>query len=237
MLAAGRILASDGAVLAATHGNSRVYPLGESLAQTLGYVSSRYGTSGIEDAYDRALTPADTTGDPIAQLEEISASLQGKAMVSHGADIVTTIVPPIQEALWDRLSRHARAAGVVLDPRTGAVLALASVPSYDPNTVDRDFASLSTDAQSPLLDRAIDGLYPPGSTFKIFTASAALDAERSRWIHISRIRDISWSVTSRCTTMKVKEPPGTPILQPRSRVPAMSTSRRSRSRWATADIL
>src|SRR5438270_5799716 len=55
----GRILASDGTVLAETAGDARQYPLGASLAQTVGYVSQRYGTSGIEDAYDQALTPPD----------------------------------------------------------------------------------------------------------------------------------------------------------------------------------
>lgn len=172
----GRILATDGTVLAATHGTKRAYPLGESLAQTLGYVSSRYGTSGIEDTYDRALTPADTTGDPLAQFEEIVASIQGKTKVSNGADVITTIEPAIQNELWNRLSRYNRAAGVVLDPRTGAVLALASVPSYNPNRIDSEFSSLNSDPSSPLIDRAIDGLYPPGSTFKVFTAASALEA-------------------------------------------------------------
>ena len=171
----GRILASDGTVLAQTIDGKRVYPLGASLAQTVGYVSARYGETGIEDAYDRALTPADTTGDPTAQLAEISAALAGKTSQAHGADVVTTIVPAIERTLWNELSVHARGAGVVLDPRTGAVLAIASVPSFDPNRFDREFPSLNTDSQSPLLDRAIDGLYPPGSTFKIFTAGSALE--------------------------------------------------------------
>jgi peptidoglycan glycosyltransferase len=171
----GRILASDGTVLAETVGNKRVYPFGESLAQTVGYVSSRYGTSGIEDAYDRALTPADTTGDPVAQFGEIVAAFSGHSAVSRGADVVTTIVPSIQQELYTRLSRYNRGAGIVLDPRTGAVLAIASVPSFDPNTIDSEFATLSHDSESPLLNRATDGLYPPGSTFKIFTASAALE--------------------------------------------------------------
>src|SRR5271166_4769160 len=86
----GRILATDGTVLAQTLGSKRNYPFGESLAHTLGYVSTRYGTSGIEDAYDRALTPADTTGDPLAQLDEIRAALTGASLVTHGADVVTT---------------------------------------------------------------------------------------------------------------------------------------------------
>lgn len=172
----GRILATDGTVLAQSVGDTRVYPFAQSLSQTLGYVSARYGTSGVEDAYDRALTPAETTGDPMAQFQEITAALQGRSSVSRGADVVTTIVPAIQKTLYARLSTHARGAGVVLDPASGAVLAIASVPAFDPNTIETGFAALNANASSPLLDRALDGLYPPGSTFKIFTAASALDS-------------------------------------------------------------
>lgn len=172
----GRILATDGTVLAKSVGSKRVYPLGDSLAQTLGYLSSRYGTSGIEAAYDRALTPADTTGDPAAQWSEILSAFKGSVAKPKGADVVTTIVPQIQSEAWSQLAQYSRGAVVVLDPRTGAVLALASVPSYDPNTIDKEFSSLANDASSPLLDRTLDGLYPPGSTFKIFTAGSALES-------------------------------------------------------------
>lgn len=172
----GRILASDGTVLAQTAKNERQYPYGASLAQTVGYVSTRYGTSGLEDAYDAALTPADTTGDAAAQIAEIVEAFTGQSAAARGADVVTTIVPAIQNALYSRLALHSRAGGVVLDPRTGAVLALGSVPSFDPNALATEFAALLHDPHSPLLNRAIDGLYPPGSTFKIFTASAALDS-------------------------------------------------------------
>ncbi|HET6894413.1 MAG TPA: penicillin-binding transpeptidase domain-containing protein [Candidatus Baltobacteraceae bacterium] len=172
----GRILASDGTVLAHTVAGKRVYPLGASLAQTIGYVSERYGTSGLEDAYDRALTPPDTTGNTGAQVGQIVEAVTGKSSVSRGADIVTTIEPAIQHELYALLSQHSRGAGVVLDPRSGAVLALASVPTFDPNDLRAEFPSLVHDQSSPLLNRAVDGLYPPGSTFKIFTAAAALDS-------------------------------------------------------------
>lgn len=171
----GRILATDGSVLAESSGGGRRYPMGAALAQTVGYVSTRYGTSGIEDAFDRALTPPDTAGDPMAQLAAIRAALHGQTVVSPGADVVTTIVPAVQQRLYDLLSKYPRAAGVALDPQTGAVLAIASVPSYDPNDFDANFSALTADPHSPLLNRALDGLYPPGSTFKIFTAAAALD--------------------------------------------------------------
>lgn len=172
----GRILASDGTILAQTAGNKRTYPLGASLAQTVGYVSERYGTSGLEDAYDRALTPPDTTGDTGAQIGQILEAFSGKSSVSQGADVVTTLEPAIQNELYSLLSQYSRAAGVVLDPRTGAVLALASVPAFDPNALTADFASLVHDESSPLLNRGINGLYPPGSTFKMVTAGAALDS-------------------------------------------------------------
>ncbi|HXB82244.1 MAG TPA: penicillin-binding transpeptidase domain-containing protein [Candidatus Acidoferrum sp.] len=172
----GRIVASDGTVLAQTQGGKREYPMGAQTAALVGYVSQRYGTSGIEAAFDRALTPPDASGDPIAQLEQIAGALRGSTDVAAGADIVTTIVPAVQAELYSGLSRYGRAAGVVLDPQTGAVLAIASVPSYDPNDLDAEFPTLRDDARAPLLDRALDGLYPPGSTFKIFTASAALDS-------------------------------------------------------------
>ena len=172
----GRILASDGTVLAQTIGNRREYPFGPSLAHTVGYVSGRYGTSGLEDAYDRALSPPENSGDFAAQVAEIVATIARRQTVSRGADVVTTIDPAIQNALYGDLTAHSRAAGVVMDPRTGAILALASVPSFDPNALSSTFASLVSDSSSPLLDRSINGLYPPGSTFKIFTASAALDS-------------------------------------------------------------
>lgn len=172
----GRVLATDGTILAYSVGSSRRYPFGASLAQAVGYVSARYGTSGIEEAYDRALSPPDLSGDPMGQLEEIRAAIEGRNAQSQGEDIVTTIVPAIQQELYARLSRYSRAAGIVIDPRTGAVLAVASVPSFDPSAIDDQFAQLSQDPDSPLLDRATQGLYPPGSTFKTFTASAALDS-------------------------------------------------------------
>jgi penicillin-binding protein A len=172
----GRILATNGDVLAENVGSRRRYPLGASLAQTVGYVSPRYGTSGIEDAYDRALTPPQGGGDPAAQVQELRAAFAGKTVIPRGDDLITTIVPAIQDELYARLSLYRRGAGVVLDPSTGAVLAMASVPSFDPNDLGAEFSSLASDDQSPLLNRAIDGLYPPGSTFKIFTAGAALES-------------------------------------------------------------
>ncbi|GAC1572190.1 MAG: penicillin-binding transpeptidase domain-containing protein [Candidatus Elarobacter sp.] len=169
----GSILASDGTPLAVSRGAKRVYPQGALLAQVIGYASSRYGTSGLEDSFDRVLTAHTDAVDPLSQLRAILAGSHG---APRGADIVTTLDLRVQSALVAGLSKYARAAGVAIDPRSGAVLALASVPSYDPNLLDRLWPKLLNDPASPLIDRSTGGLYPPGSTFKIVTAADALDA-------------------------------------------------------------
>jgi peptidoglycan glycosyltransferase len=169
----GSILASDGTPLAFTRGTRRVYPQGPLLAQVVGYASGRYGTTGLEDAFDSVLTAHTDALNPFAQLQQIFTGSHG---APRGADVVTTLDLKVQKALVAGIGRYARAAGVVLDPRTGAVLALASVPSYDPNALDANWTALRTDPHSPLLDRSTGGLYPPGSTFKIVTAADALDA-------------------------------------------------------------
>jgi peptidoglycan glycosyltransferase len=170
----GTIVARDGTVLARSTSRGRVYPYGAALAQTLGYVSTRYGTSGLEAAFDKELLAHAAANDPQTQLRgALGASDTGPR---RGATIVTTIEPHVQAALFDALGGYARGAGVALDPRTGEVLAIASVPSFDPAAVDAHFASISGNAQSPLLNRAIAGLYPPGSSFKIVTVADALDA-------------------------------------------------------------
>ena len=176
-LGRGRILAADGSILAATEGTRRVYPMGRALAQVVGYASRRYGTSGLERAYDELLAPPALSANPLQQLQNFIASFQHFAPQS-GDDLITTIEPKIERRLADLLAQHARAAGIVLDPRSGAVLAIASTPSFDPNTMGSTFAGALHAKDSPLLDRALEGLYPPGSTFKMLTASAAIDSGR-----------------------------------------------------------
>jgi len=168
----GEILASDGTPLAITQDGRRVYPQGALVAQAVGYFSPRYGASGIEAAFDADLTARTEALGPLETLREIVTGTHG---APRGADVVTTLDLPIQRALVAALGHFGRAAGIVLDPRTGAVLALASVPSYDPNRLDARWTALVHDPALPLLDRSTNGLYPPGSTFKIVTAADALD--------------------------------------------------------------
>jgi peptidoglycan glycosyltransferase len=169
----GSILAADGTPLALSRGGRRIYPQGTLLAQTVGYASTRYGTSGLEDAFDAVLSAHPAGANPLGDLQEL---LNGTHRAPRGADVVTTIDLRIERALFAELAHYRRAAGVVMDPRTGAVVAVASVPSFDPGALERDFPTLVHDERSPLVDRSIAGLYPPGSTFKIVTAADALDA-------------------------------------------------------------
>jgi peptidoglycan glycosyltransferase len=174
-IAAGRgtIVARDGTPLAFTRDGKRVYPLGAITAHVIGYASPRYGTAGLEDAFDRVLTAPQAADGPWA---EITSLLSGGRGTPHGAQIVTTLDLDVQRALAAALGRRARAAGIVMDPRSGAVLAIAATPVFDPNRLDANWSALIADTASPLLDRSTQGLYPPGSTFKIVTAGDALEA-------------------------------------------------------------
>ena len=166
----GRILDRDGAELARTEmgpqGARRVYPY-PPLAHVTGFWSLRYGTAGIEAAFNddlRGLTGQDAKTVLVDRLLH-------RPQVGH--DVVLTLDLDLQrvadEALGDR-----RGAVVLLDPRDGAILALVSHPTFDPNTLDQDWERLKADPSSPLLNRATQGRYPPGSTWKTVTLAAAL---------------------------------------------------------------
>lgn len=141
----------------------------------------RIGKTGVESGMDAELRgkpgvkrmEVDARGDTVRVLSEIDATA--------GRDVVLTIDAALQERVMQRLAGEARAAVVVLDVVTGEVAVMASVPGYDPNllTVAFDeaaFAKLQADPHDPLFNRATAGAYPPGSTFKMVTALAALDA-------------------------------------------------------------
>jgi penicillin-binding protein A len=172
----GRILDRRLVVLADSTGTgptqARRYPEGALFAHVLGYRSRRVGLTGIERRYDLALLGLPIT-DPWEALQEALGS------TPEGNDVVLTVDTAVQQAAAQALGGR-RGAVVALDPRTGAVLALASRPNYDPAAVDAQWASLSRDPQSPLFDRATQGQYPPGSSFKTVTLTAALGSGRVR---------------------------------------------------------
>jgi peptidoglycan glycosyltransferase len=164
----GRIIDRQGNVVveSRTDGSRRL--LVPSLGHVVGYRSARYGQTGVELAEDAALSG---TGGPLSidDLVRQVAQLPGR-----GADVRLTIDPDVQAAAAMALGSSGGAI-VVLDTRTGAVLAMASNPGIDTDGVDARWASLLADPAKPLVHRAAQGLYVPGSTFKVVTAAAAID--------------------------------------------------------------
>ncbi|GAA2180814.1 penicillin-binding transpeptidase domain-containing protein [Brooklawnia cerclae] len=156
---------------------ARTYLNGPLYAPITGYYSYNYGRSGLEDQYN-----AELTGQADSQFtSRVVDILSGRT--SGGGQVQTTIQPRMQQAAWDALAGR-EGAVVAIDYTTGAVLAWVSYPSYDPSALaSTDFGSaqqswdqLSTDASRPMNDRATGEIYPPGSTFKMIVAAAALEA-------------------------------------------------------------
>ena len=148
---------------------SRVYPRGADMAHLVGYISDRYGRAGLESAFDGNLLGMEGAD----KIKNLINKLLGKDQA--GGDIALTVDSSLQKLAMDLLGSR-RGAVVLLDPRTGAVRVMASSPSYDPNHLDENWSRLVKDEASPLMNRAAQGAYPPGSTFKVVTAAGALAA-------------------------------------------------------------
>ena len=176
----GNILVGSRPIATTTSSNGkfayqRVYLSGPKYAPITGYYSYYYGRSMLEQTQNAQLT-----GTSDAQwLSRITGTLSGHK--PEGGSITTTINAKAQDAAWDGL-KGKKGAVVALDYTTGAVLAMASSPSYDPNELashhlndtTRAWKNLVADPSSPLTNRATREIYPPGSTFKLVTAAAAL---------------------------------------------------------------
>ncbi|MBA3267432.1 MAG: penicillin-binding protein 2 [Acidimicrobiia bacterium] len=176
----GVIQTSDGVVLALStptdddFERQRSYPEGSLFAHLTGYFSFTYGTEGVERTYNDALSGRD---------QKFSLDRLGDVLLEkeHTANVTLTVSKALQqvaaEALGDR-----KGAVVALEPRTGAVLAMADFPSYDPNplsghnqnAVRDDWNDLNADPERPLLSRAYRERYFPGSVFKVVTAATGL---------------------------------------------------------------
>lgn len=167
----GLIVSADGKILARSvkvgRYYSRRYPLGTAMGHITGFYSVKYGRTGLEASYQNYLTSKNTYATPRDMLNDLLGTRP------PGNDLVLTLDSSLQRRAIEALGRR-RGAIVALDPRTGAVRALASYPRYNPAQIERRFARLVKDKSSPLLNRATQGLYPPGSTFKIVTAATAL---------------------------------------------------------------
>ncbi|MBP3824978.1 MAG: penicillin-binding protein 2 [Butyrivibrio sp.] len=167
----GSILSRDGDVLAysetdANGKDARVYPYGKEFAHVVGY--STNGKAGIE-----ALANYYLINTSIDLHDKVALDTQGSKY--PGDMCITTLDVNLQEVAYNALSAR-KGAVVVTNPKTGEILAMVSKPDFDPNTIQSDWESLLAD-KSPdakLLNRATQGMYPPGSTFKIITTLAYL---------------------------------------------------------------
>ncbi len=171
----GRITTSDGQVLAGSKKLDRKrfkrrYPTGALFAHPIGYSFLVRGRSGLERYYNEPLSGQRT------ELVSAVDSILGERRV--GNDMQTTLSTAAQQAAVQGLGGR-RGAVVAMDVSTGAIRAMVSAPSYDPNAVDDPAgANLDQAPGSPQINRATQGRYPPGSTFKVVTAAAALDSGR-----------------------------------------------------------
>lgn len=179
-IARGAIVAADGAVLArsvrAADGTyTRTYPRGEEFAQAIGYSYTDPGQTGLE-----LFRNAPLSGKASGELQGILDQLQGTR--PKGDEVQSTLDPAAQQTAIAALGEHSGAV-VALDPRTGAVRVMASTPGYDPNALRTraGYARLlgetrGTPPRRSLVNRATQFGYAPGSTFKVVTATAAIDS-------------------------------------------------------------
>ncbi|MCR5179184.1 MAG: penicillin-binding protein 2 [Lachnospiraceae bacterium] len=162
----GSIISSDGEILAVTKsdesgGQKRLYPFGNVCSHVVGYASK--GRSGVESLANYWLIRSDIS------LKE-KAGFTDAGQKFPGNDVRITIDMGLQETAYKALAAY-RGAVVVTDVQTGAILAMVSKPDFDPNEIDSIWKDLVEDKDdSRLLNRAANGLYPPGSTLKIVTA-------------------------------------------------------------------
>jgi peptidoglycan glycosyltransferase len=172
----GRILDRHGEVLAFSElrdGRSkRVYPYGPAFAHVVGYTDARYGAAGMEAAANAHLngsTPMD-----LKAWGQLGRQVLTRDRHPKGQDLTLTLDTELQLTAAKALDGR-RGAVVMLRPGDGAVRVLLSTPGYDPNAVTGALFN-GRDPAAPLLNRATQGLYPPGSTFKVVIAVEALNA-------------------------------------------------------------
>lgn len=175
----GSIFDRNGKVLAYSTKNSdgtstRFYPDGKKFAHLIGYTSTIYGKTGVEKGYNKELQGVDKGEHPVEYLfRSIRQAVNGED--KKGNNVYLTIDAKLQNIAYDALGNN-RGGIVAINPQTGEILADVSKPSFDPQNIDQNFKQYNSDnLNTPLVNRANSGYYPPGSTFKIITAASALE--------------------------------------------------------------
>jgi len=177
----GEITTADGKVIARSknvggvYKYQRVYPLGPEYAPATGF-DALYSATGLESTENSFLT-GNSSKLAVRNVIDMITNKPRK-----GAAVQTTLDSNAQNAAWKALQASGKSGAVVaLNPQTGAILAMASYPSYDPNQLavldgtqlNANDKKLLSDPNQPLLNRATGATFPPGSTFKIVTSSTA----------------------------------------------------------------
>lgn len=176
------------------NGFGRVYELGPAGAQVFGYVGAperavagapflTVGVTGLEKRFEDEMsgTPGQTV-----MITNAVGRVTGEDKTQFiapivGSNVRTTIRDNVQRVMYDALAAHRAGCSVALDIETGDIVAMVSTPSFDPNIFVGDdgeeyIATLRTDIAKPFMNKALEGLYPPGSTFKIVVALAGLES-------------------------------------------------------------
>jgi penicillin-binding protein A len=177
----GTIRSADGTEIAVSQpqgsGNEKIftrkYPQGELFGHPVGYSFVEFGSSEIERSENDILIGRDN------EFTSIIEQLEGQA--EEGSDLTVTLDSEAQQIAQDGIENALSVPGtggalVAIEPDTGAVRAMVSEPGYDPNLVPDQFDQLRTDKSTPLVNRPTQSTYPPGSTMKVVTATAALDS-------------------------------------------------------------
>ena len=190
----GSILDKNGEVLAQTQVNddgteTRVYPYGEIFAHVVGYTAK--GKSGLESVENFELLTSNAFF-----LEKLANEF--KDQKNMGDTVITTLDANLQQTAYSALGDN-KGAVVVMEASTGKILAMVSKPAFDPNTVSENWEALNADdSSSPLLNRATQGAYAPGSTFKVVTA---LEYMRENSAYANYSYDCNGEITADGTTI------------------------------------
>lgn len=164
---------------------NREYLYGDLYTHALGYIDEQYGLTGLEEEFDSELSKYSGTGNNLRQFfndfdPKTFLAKRNEEADKIGNGVITTLNPKAQKVAYDLLGDK-KGAVVALNPKTGEILTMVSKPTYDPNDMKLAIEG-ATDDQSEagyLINRAVEGLYPPGSVMKTITLAAALENDPS----------------------------------------------------------